>query len=141
MTHLHAALYRRTGGRFLTRIGGQPVLLLTTTGRRSGLERTTPVQYLRHGDDLLVVAAAQGAPTPPAWALNLDAQPAARVQVGRTGWVVEAHRAAGTEREALWDQLCEANRWLPRVQQKAGRELGVYVLSPAQQERPPGPVG
>ena len=72
-TRLHAWVYRRSGGRVLGRIGGQPVLLLQTTGRRSGRTRTTPVQYLAHGEGYVVVAADHGARHPPAWYLNLGA--------------------------------------------------------------------
>ena len=54
-TRLHAWVYRRSGGRVLGRIGGQPVLLLQTTGRRSGGTRTTPVQYVAHGEGFVVV--------------------------------------------------------------------------------------
>src|SRR5687768_2623255 len=59
-TRLRAWVYRRSGGRILGRLGGQPVLLLQTTGRRSGQTRTTPVQYISHGEVLVIVAAAHG---------------------------------------------------------------------------------
>ena len=74
MTRLHAWVYRRSGGRFLGRMGGQPVLLLQTTGRRSGQTRTTPVQYLADGDTFVVVASNAGA----APATGLVPQPARR---------------------------------------------------------------
>lgn len=130
LTHLHAEVYRRSGGRFLTRVGGQPVLLLTTTGRRTGEPRTTPVQYVTRGRDYLVVAAARGAPHPPGWAFNLLAQPAAEIQVGAEQMRVRARVADGAERDELWARLCSANHWLPGVQEKAGRELQVFVLTP-----------
>jgi F420H(2)-dependent quinone reductase len=69
-TRLHAWVYRRSGGRVLGLIGGQPVLLLQTTGRRSGRTRTTPVQYVAHAEGFVVVAANHGARHPPAWYLT-----------------------------------------------------------------------
>jgi F420H(2)-dependent quinone reductase len=78
-TRLHAWVYRPSGGRVLGRLGGQPVLLLQTTGRRSGQTRTTPVQFLTHGEDFVIVAADHDARRPPSWYLNLRADPRARV--------------------------------------------------------------
>jgi deazaflavin-dependent oxidoreductase (nitroreductase family) len=82
VTRLHAWVYRRSGGRFLGRMGGQPVLLLQTTGRRSGGTRTTPVQYLADGETFVVVASNAGAARPPAWYLNLSANPHVQMDVG-----------------------------------------------------------
>ena len=78
VTRLHAWVYRRSGGRVLGRMGGQPVLLLQSTGRRSGQTHITPVQYLADGDTFVVVASNAGAARPPAWYFNLCADPHAR---------------------------------------------------------------
>ena len=136
-TRLHAALYRLTRGRFLGRVGGQPVLLLETAGRRSGRRRTTPLQYLADGEAFVVVAANGGAPRAPAWWLNLCADPHARVQVGpeildvgaREATGEERAASTGEERAALWLQLAAANRYLDRVARKAGWTLPVVVLT------------
>jgi len=72
-TRLHAAIYRSTGGRLIGRVGGQPVLLLETVGRRTGARRTTPVQYLADDDMFVVVVSNAGAARRPAWYLNLRA--------------------------------------------------------------------
>jgi deazaflavin-dependent oxidoreductase (nitroreductase family) len=133
-TIVPVALYRLTGGRLFGRIGGQAVLLLSTTGRRSGRPRTTPVQYLRDGDAFVVVASNAGARKPPAWLFNLRAEPGARVQVGRETLNVTARETAGAERVALWRRLASANPALARAAQRAGRELPVVVL--AQDARP-----
>ena len=125
---LHGWLYRRTGGRVLGRMGGQPVLLLSTTGRRSGRTRTTPVQYLRHGEAWVIVAANGGARTPPIWLHNLVADPAVDIQVGTDQIACTASVQAGGERDALWHELVAANKWLPRVEKKAGRQLPVVML-------------
>ena len=129
-TTFPVAVYRRTGGRVFGSIGGQPILLLQTTGRRSGQARTTPVQYVRNGDAFVLVASNAGAPRPPAWLGNLRAQPRARVQVGAETVDVLAREAEGEERAALWKRLTVANARLDGVAAKAGRELPVLVLSP-----------
>ncbi len=80
---VHVALYRAGGGRVGGRLRkGVPVLLLTTTGRKTGRRRTTPLLYVEEGDRYVVVASAGGAPSHPAWYLNLRSNPAATIQVG-----------------------------------------------------------
>jgi len=135
VTRLHAAVYRRTGGRLLGRMGGQPVLLLETVGRRTGRARTTPLQYLRHGDALVVVAANGGAAVPPAWCFNLRADPRARVRCGAREFEATARETSGPERAALWQRLTLANRYLERVARKAGHELPVLILEPSETTR------
>jgi deazaflavin-dependent oxidoreductase (nitroreductase family) len=120
VTRLHAWVYQGSGGRVLGRLGGQPVLLLQTTGRRSGRTRTTPVQYLADGDTFVVVASNAGAARPPGWYLNLHANRHARVEVGPRTVDVRAQEAAGQERAELWQLLTAANRYLERAARKAG---------------------
>jgi deazaflavin-dependent oxidoreductase (nitroreductase family) len=112
-------------------MGGQPVLLLETTGRRSGRTRTTPVQYAARGDDFVVVAANHGARHHPAWYLNLHDSALGRVRVGEQDFDVAAREAAGDERTALWRELSAANRYLPNLQTKARRQLPLLLLTPA----------
>lgn len=128
VTRLHAWVYRRSGGRFLGRMGGQPVLLLQTTGRRSGRTRTTPVQYLADGETFVVVASNAGAARPPAWYLNLRANPHARVEVGPRTVDVRAQEVTGDERAELWQRLTAANRYLERAARKARRDLPLMAL-------------
>jgi F420H(2)-dependent quinone reductase len=111
-------------------MGGQPVLLLQTTGRRSGRTRTTPVQYLADDDRFVVVASNAGAARPPAWYLNLRANPHARIRVGPRSIVVRAQEATGQERAELWQRLTAANRYLERAARKAGRDLPLMALAP-----------
>ena len=129
-SYLHAAMYRLTSGRLLGRIGGRPVLLLQTAGRRTGRRRMTPVQYLPDGHAFVVVASDRGAARPPAWCLNLRADPHARVQVGERTLEVRAREVAGEERETLWERLTAADRHLVAAARKAGRELPLLVLEP-----------
>ena len=129
-TRLHAWVYRRSGGRFLGRVGGQPVLLLQTTGRRSARTHTTPVQYLTDNDTFVVVASNAGAASPPAWYLNLRSNPHARIEVGPRTIDVRAREATGHERAELWQRLTAANRYLERAARKAGRDLPLMALVP-----------
>ena len=131
VTRLHAWVYRRSGGRVLGRMGGQPVLLLPTIGRRSGRTRTTPVQYLADDDTFVVAASNYGAARPPAWYLNLRANPHAQIEVGGRGIDVRAQEAAGQERAELWQRLTAANRYLERAARKAGRDLPLMALVPS----------
>ena len=130
-TRLHAAIYRLTRGRVLGRVGGQPVLLLETAGRRTGQRRMTPVQYLADGDTFVVVASNAGAPRPPAWYLNLRADSHARIELGERVLDVRAREATGQERARLWQRLTAANRYLERAARKAGRDLPLMSLVPS----------
>jgi deazaflavin-dependent oxidoreductase (nitroreductase family) len=100
-------------------LGGQPALLLETVGRRTGQRRMTLVQYLADGGAFIVVASDGGATRPPAWYLNLRANPHARVQVHGRTIDVRAREAAGQERVALWQRLMAANCCLERAACKA----------------------
>lgn len=103
---LQRRVYRMTGGR-VSLTGGAPVLLLTTTGRRTGLARTVPLLYLRDGDRLVVCNVNPGFERPNPWTLNLRAQARAQVQVGREKFGVTAHEATAGEIERYWPRLTE----------------------------------
>ena len=128
VTRVHAWVYRRSSGRVLGRIGDQPVLLLQTTGRRSGRRRSTPVQYLAYDDAFVVVASNAGAVRHPAWFLNLRANPHAQIEFGRRSVDVRAQEVTGQERAELWQRLTAANRYLERAARKAGRDLPLIAL-------------
>jgi deazaflavin-dependent oxidoreductase (nitroreductase family) len=80
-TTVHAGLYRATGGKFMNTVASLPVLLLTTYGRKTGKPYTTPVCYVRDGQDYLVAATAGGADWEPGWSLNMREQPQAKIEV------------------------------------------------------------
>lgn len=107
-----------------------PTLLLTTIGRRSGRARRTPLIYGRDGDRFVVVASAGGAPTHPAWYLNLTADPRVRIQVRGDRMAARARTASAAERARLWPLMVEI--WPPYddYQAKAGREIPVVVIEP-----------
>ena len=79
---LHSSIYRASDGHVWGKMFGAPVLLLSTTGRKSGQRRTTPLVYTMDGDDFVLIASNGGAPKHPAWYLNLMANPDATVEVG-----------------------------------------------------------
>jgi len=101
---LQRRLYRRTGGR-VSLTGRAPVLLLTTTGRRTGKARTVPLLYLRDGDRVVICNVNPGFERPNPWILNLRAQPRARVQVGRDTIPVRARSVSGNELDRYWPWL------------------------------------
>jgi deazaflavin-dependent oxidoreductase (nitroreductase family) len=98
----HSFVYRATGGKVAGRMFKSPVLLLNTTGRKSGAERTTPLLYLQDGEDIAIVASNGGARQHPAWYLNLRANPEATVEIGDRKLRVRAEQASPEEKERLW---------------------------------------
>jgi deazaflavin-dependent oxidoreductase (nitroreductase family) len=103
VTRTHARILRMAGGRIRrSRLlaGGQPVLVLTTTGRRSGKRRSTPVAYLRDGETIAITAANAGLDRPPAWWLNLQAHPEAEIELDGERMRVRARRAEPGAEEA-----------------------------------------
>lgn len=125
---IHRSVYLRTGGRVGSRLAGIPMLLLTTTGRKSGQLRTTPLTCMADGEDFVIVGSNNGGPKDPAWWLNLQQDPRARIQVGRNRFDVTAHRARGDERERLWPALKAFNPAYRRYEKKTHREIPVVVL-------------
>ena len=113
------------------------VLLLTTTGRKTGVPRTLPLAYVADGDDLVVVASNGGQEVDPLWWRNLEARPEALVQQGRSRFAVCAHRAAGAERARLWPLLVAANPMWDGYQKRVTREIPVVVL---RRPEPPAPA-
>jgi deazaflavin-dependent oxidoreductase (nitroreductase family) len=127
----HVKRYRATDGVEGHEWRGTTVLLLSTTGRHSGTERTTPLIYTRHRDDFVVVASRGGADDNPGWYLNLVAEPEVEVQVLADRFAGRARTATGEERSELWPLLVE--HWPPYAdyQAKTKREIPVIVLERA----------
>lgn len=115
------------GGRFL---GGAPVLLLTTVGRRSGQPRTAPLLYLSEGDDLVVVASKGGMSHHPLWYRNLEANPRVEVEIGNQRRTMVARPATATEKAALWPRLVAMYRDYDAYQARTERDIPVVILSP-----------
>jgi deazaflavin-dependent oxidoreductase (nitroreductase family) len=125
----HVRLYRATGGR-LGSMGGS-VVLLTTTGARSGKERTHPLAGFAHEDGWLVVASAGGAPRHPGWYHNVVANPAVTVEKGSQETAMMARVARPDERPALWAKVLAADPRFSRYETRADREIPVVILEAA----------
>ena len=121
-------IYRRTKGRRAGSVRGTPVLLLTTTGRKSGERRTRPVGYLPDGDRFLVCGSNGGSDHPPAWSLNLRAHPDATVEVGARTLSVTASEITGEEYETAWDRYVAANPGFAGYRTKTKRHLPIFTL-------------
>jgi deazaflavin-dependent oxidoreductase (nitroreductase family) len=136
MGRSHRAVYRLTGGRLLGRVAGMPVLLLTTTGRQSGRPRTTPLTYFTSGADLVVVASNGGEDRPPAWWLNLQADPRATVTIDRHSQAVTARAATPQERERLWPVITGVNPGYAAYARRTSRPIPVVVLARTRKNAP-----
>jgi deazaflavin-dependent oxidoreductase (nitroreductase family) len=109
---------------------GAPVLLLTSTGAKSGEQRTTPVVYQKDGERMVIFASKAGAPENPAWYHNLVANPTATVEVGPDTVAVEAVVAEGDERERLFSRQKELMPQFAEYEQKTTRQIPVVALQP-----------
>jgi F420H(2)-dependent quinone reductase len=127
---LNIPLYRLSGGRIGGRINQAPVLLLTTTGRKSGQQRTAPVVYLADGANLVVIGSNAGHNRTPAWSLNLKANPEAEVEVGRERRPVRARVAEGEERTDLWRKHNEQYSGFDEYEARTDRDIALFVLEP-----------
>lgn len=126
------AQVRRLGGSVLSVAFRTPVLVLHTSGRRTGRERSTPLAFHRLDDgSLVVVGGAGGQSRTPDWVANLRAGPDASVTVGRVRIGVRAAELQGPERSARWEEL--RARWpqIDTYQERAGRDVPVFRLVPA----------
>ena len=129
---IHRGLYKLTGGTLGANLGGRPMLLLTTTGRKSGKKRATPLQYLRDGENMVVVASNGGNKNHPAWLYNVRANPEATAQTGKKGTKVRADVANEEERARLWPLLLEAYQGYQDYEDETERTIQVVVLTPTE---------
>ena len=107
---------------------GRPLLLLTTTGTKSGQRHTTPLMYVPDGDRLLVIASNAGAPAHPDWYHNLLAHPHATVEVGNETFEAGAMVLEGPERQQQWDKIAAAYPFFTDHQAKITREIPLIAL-------------
>jgi F420H(2)-dependent quinone reductase len=125
---VHCRAYRLTGGLVGHRSRMGPMLLLTTTGRRTGERRTTPLLYMPDDADFVVVGSNGGRDRPPAWLLNLEASPEAEIQVGRRKTAVVAEVLRGANKDEFWPRLTEHYQGWSYYQQLTDREIPVVRL-------------
>lgn len=126
----HRTVVRLSGGRLLTGFKGEPMILLTTTGRRSGQPRTWPLTGLRTGDGWAVAASNGGHDHHPAWYLNLEANPDATVQDGRRTVAVRARITEGAERDAQFQRFVDYLDNYAQYARATDRTIPVVLLEP-----------
>ena len=120
--------FRSNDGRVGGFFEGSPLLLLSTTGAKSGLPRINPMMYLADGDRFIVFASKGGAPTSPDWYHNLVANPAVTVEVGTENFEAEATVLAGDERDALYAKQAALYPGFAEYEQKTTRKIPVVAL-------------
>ena len=118
--------------RSLTSLGtGFPLCYLTTTGRRTGEQRTVPLLHVRDGERLVLIASNWGRPGHPAWALNLDAWPEATVAVDGVRRAYRARRASPEERRRYWAEALRVWPGYAGYRSRIDREIRMFVLEPS----------
>ena len=127
----HVKRYQETDGAEGHEWQGVVTLILTTTGRRSGEARSTPLIYGEHGNDYLVVASKGGAPEHPSWYLNVLEHPEVTVQVKGDRFAARARPAGSEEKPELWKIMTEQWPAYDEYQQRSEREIPVVVLERA----------
>jgi deazaflavin-dependent oxidoreductase (nitroreductase family) len=132
----HRAVYRLSRGRLLGRVAGMPVLLLTTTGRRSGRSRTTPLTYFVAGDDVVIVASNGGDDQAPAWWLNLRQHPQATITIGTSSRSVTARAATGDEHDRLWPMITATYPGYAAYARRTSRPIPVVLLGRTKENAP-----
>ena len=126
----HIGIYKATGGRLGSSLGGVPFLLLHHRGRKSGRRRTAPLVYAELGDKLVLIASKGGATKNPIWYLNLVANPDVEVDVGRERRTVRARVAEGEERERAWAAARRVWAGYDGYQAQTDRRIPVILLEP-----------
>ena len=125
--------FRANGGVVTTHAFRDSLLLLTTTGAKSGRQHTTPVAFTRDGDRYIIIASKGGAPTHPAWYHNLVAHPEVTVEVGGEQFQARASVAEGAERKRLYDQMAAKMPGFAEYQRNTARQIPVVVLTRIQE--------
>jgi deazaflavin-dependent oxidoreductase (nitroreductase family) len=122
--------FRANDGRVGGNFEGKPLLLLHTTGAKSGEERVNPVAYIKDGDKLVVIASKGGAPTHPDWYHNIVAHPQVSVEVGTEKFEASAAVAKERDRRRLYDEMVKIMPGFADYEKKTTRSIPVIVLTP-----------
>jgi F420H(2)-dependent quinone reductase len=130
MGRFNVPIYRLTRGRVMGKIGRAPVLLLTSTGRRSGQSRTAPVLFLADGERVVVIGSNAGNLREPAWSHNLKANPDAEIEIRGDRRIVRARVTEGEERERLWRMMNELYAGFDEYDERTSRDIAVFALEP-----------
>jgi deazaflavin-dependent oxidoreductase (nitroreductase family) len=127
------AEFRANGGKLGGRLANSSIVLLTTTGAKSGQPRTVPLGYGRDGERLIVVAANAGAPAHPDWYHNLLAHPDVTVELPGERFEAQAVVLEGADRDHIIAHQAEIVPWLPAQQQKTDREIPIVAFERVEQ--------
>jgi deazaflavin-dependent oxidoreductase (nitroreductase family) len=123
-------MYRRSGGKRMGVLRGMPLLLLTTVGRKTGMERVSPVMYIRDGENYVITASNSGEDKHPAWFVNLQAHPQTRIEVDGMTKSVTAHQASPEEKARLWAHLVAQAPFFDDYRKKTTRDIPMVILQP-----------
>ncbi len=123
-------LYNVSGGRIGGKMGKVPVLLLTTTGRKTGKKRTLPLIYIMDGSAYVITASAGGADKNPGWFFNIRSNPQATIQVKDKHIKVMAEIAGQEKKSELWARLVEVAPNFAGYQKRTSREIPMVILHP-----------
>lgn len=126
---LNRCLYRATGGVIGSRFGKARILLLTTTGRKSGRTRTVPLLYVNDGKDFVLIASNAGDDRHPAWWLNLRSEPRGEVQIGWAKAKVIARQATAEEQARLWPSITAVYPGYDEYTKRTSRRIPVVILT------------
>lgn len=123
------AEFRANGGKVGGQFANMPMLLLNTTGAKSGQPRTNPLAYTTDGNNLVVIASKGGAPTNPDWYYNIKANPVVTVELGREQFPAQAVIAEEAERDRLFNQMAAAMPGFAEYQRNTDRKIPVVILT------------
>lgn len=126
-------LYNISGGRIGGKMGEVPVLLLTTTGRKTGKQRTLPLVYIMDGSAYVITASAGGADKHPGWFFNIRSNPQATIQVKDKHITVTAEIAGPEKKPELWARLVERAPNFAGYQKRTDREIPMVILHPVEE--------
>jgi deazaflavin-dependent oxidoreductase (nitroreductase family) len=130
VTGMHVAVIRTTHGKVGARMGVLHLCILTTTGRKSGVERRNPVASFPHGDGLVIVASAGGSDEHPGWYRNLVANPAVRIELDGVDRPMTARTASDEEKAQIWPDIVAKAKNFDGYQVKTSRNIPVVILEP-----------
>lgn len=131
MSRANTWIYRLSGGRLGAKwMYGAPILLLTTTGRKSGEKRTAPLLFLEDGERVVLVGSQGGMSKDPLWVKNIDANPDVEIEIGRRRRTMRARRGSEQEKAHYWPGLCRMYPDYADYQARTVRNIPVLILDP-----------
>lgn len=129
-TNIHVFFYRLTRGKLAGKVQGLQVLLLTTTGRKTGKQRTTPLGHFMDGDGYVIIASNAGFDSHPDWYHNLKSSPRVTIEVNKQRINVQANIAAAKKRNQLWERLVKLAPGYAGYAKRTRRVIPMIILRP-----------